>query len=277
MKIGPNEANERDAGRTMMPGVSVVIIACDEAAEIADCLASVEWADEVVLVDSGSRDDTVAIARSCGARVIDAPWSGFGPQKNRGLAACTQPWVLSLDADERVTPALRDEIRRALTDRPAAEVAGFEAPRRSQFCGTWVRHSGWSPDYVLRLFRRELGRFSDDLVHERVVVQGGVERLAAHFLHYSYRTREEVADKTARYAAAGASMLRDRGRRAAWYAPPVHSGFAFLRTFIFRLGLLDGATGFAIATMNARVNWTKYRLLRTAGRVAPKAGGHGGA
>ncbi|MET0917145.1 MAG: glycosyltransferase family 2 protein, partial [Burkholderiales bacterium] len=151
-------------------GLSVILIAKDEEACIARALRSVAWADEIVVVDSGSIDRTVDIARELGARVIvAADWPGFGAQKNRALDLATGAWVLSLDADEWLSAPSADEIRRAL-DVDVAGIAAYRLPRRSSFCGRFMRHSGWWPDYVVRLFRRGRARFSDDIVHERLVV-----------------------------------------------------------------------------------------------------------
>src|SRR5205085_5565784 len=144
---------------------------------------SVQFASEFIVVDSGSTDGTVDIARSQGASVVQTgDWPGFGPQKNRALAQATQPWVLSIDADERVSPQLRDEILDAISqgDTP---FSGWDMPRRSSFCGQSIAHSGWYPDRVTRLFRRERGRFSDDVVHERVVVDGAIGHLRNDLLH----------------------------------------------------------------------------------------------
>ena len=155
----------------MTAPLSVIVITRNEEANIGDCLASAAFARELVVVDGGSSDATVAVARQAGARVeVAADWPGFGPQKNRALALATQPWVLSLDADERVTPQLRDEILRTIASAEARDA--FSMPRRSSFCGQFMAHSGWYPDRVVRLFRRGRARFSDDAVHERVLNDG---------------------------------------------------------------------------------------------------------
>ncbi|MDF3036657.1 MAG: glycosyltransferase family 2 protein, partial [Paucimonas sp.] len=151
--------------------LSVVIITKNEAANIGACLASVAFADERIIVDSGSTDGTIELARQAGATVIEtADWPGFGPQKNRALDAATGEWIFSIDADERVTKELQDEILMVLGN---ARHAAYEVPRLSSFCGRFIRHSGWYPDYIVRLFRKDSGRFSDHLVHERVLVQAG--------------------------------------------------------------------------------------------------------
>src|SRR5690625_4755128 len=159
-----SSACRSDAGS---PVLSVIIITKNEADNIADCLDSVAFADEWIVVDSGSTDDTCRIAREKGADVVStSDWPGFGPQKNRALERASGQWVLSIDADERVTPELAAEIQ-AVLQQPRAD--GYYIARLSNFCGRWIRHSGWWPDYVLRLFRRESARFTDSLVHESVI------------------------------------------------------------------------------------------------------------
>ena len=167
-----------------MPHLSVIIITCNEAANIEACLASVAFADEVIVLDSGSTDATAEMARKIGAVVhVTTDWPGFGPQKNRALALAQHPWVLSLDADERVPPELAKQIRQVVME--GADNA-YEIPRLTQFCGHWIRHCGWTPDYVLRLFKRGSAHFTDDLVHERVELRQGVpSRLTCPQLHYS--------------------------------------------------------------------------------------------
>ena len=200
-----------------MPRLSAIIIAHNEAHNIAACLAGVAFCDERIVVDAGSDDGTVALAEAAGARVVDHDWAGFGAQKNFALAQASGDWVLSIDADERVTPALAAEIRDAIA---SATADGYEVPRSSTFCGTVIRHCGWSPDYVLRLFRRERARFSNDLVHERVICAGAVARLKEPLVHHTIRSREDARAKIERYAEAGAAMLLARGRPvAAWRAP----------------------------------------------------------
>ncbi|HEY2529237.1 MAG TPA: glycosyltransferase family 2 protein, partial [Xanthobacteraceae bacterium] len=160
------------------PKLSAIVITRDEAANIGACLDTLAFCDERIVVDCGSSDGTVDIARGKGARVAHHDFSGFGPQKNYALSLAASNWVLSIDADERVTPELAQAIKRAMTDAGAQEgTNGFELPRISSFCGRPMHHSGWFPDYVLRLFRRGKARFDDALVHERVICDGAVKRL----------------------------------------------------------------------------------------------------
>lgn len=239
--------------------LSVIIIAKNEAGNIRDCIASVAWADEIVVVDSGSTDDTVGIAEEVGARVyMHADWPGFGPQKNRALGYATGDWVLSIDADERVTPELRKDIEQTMRE---AKADGYCCPRLSQFCGKFIRHSGWYPDYVLRLFRRNAGRFSDSLVHEIVLLDGKTARLKNPLLHYSYLTQDDVERKVKQYSSAAAEQMFKAGKKSTWLDAVLSGLWAFVRTYVMRLGVLDGIAGLNIATMNARTTYLKYRKL----------------
>ena len=244
--------------------LSVIIITKNEAANIRACLESVAWADEIVVVDSGSTDGTQEISREFTQHVYVHDWPGFGKQKNRALGYATKNWVLSLDADERVTHDLRLQIESVIAE---SKYDGFYLPRLSQFCGKFIRHSGWYPDYVLRLFRRGKGRFSDDLVHETVLLDGTTGKLGSPLLHYSYRTAEDVERKVQHYADSAARQMRAAGRRATWLDAPLRGSWAFLRTWVLRLGVLDGRAGWDIARMNARTTWLKYNNLRALSRV----------
>lgn len=241
-----------------MGTLSVILITKNEAANIRACLESVAWADERIVVDSGSSDDTVAIARSMGAQVYEHDWPGFGPQKNRALGYATGDWVFSIDADERVTPELRAELEQAMREGGAE---GCYCPRLSQFCGSFVHHGGWYPDYVLRLFKRGKGRFSDSLVHESVQLQGRSAKLKSPLLHYSYLDRADVERKVAHYSDAAAQQMHAAGKRTSLLRAALSAGWAFVRTWVIRLGMLDGRAGWGIAMMNARTTWLKYRKL----------------
>jgi len=241
--------------------LSVVVITRNEAANLRACLESVPFADEIVVVDNGSTDGTPAIARECGAKVLETTdWPGFGPQKNRALALATCDWVLSLDADERVTPDLGAQIRAAMA---AGNVAAFEIPRLTRFCGEWIHHCGWTPDHVLRLFPRGTARFSDDLVHERVVTEPGVRkaRLTSSLLHDSYPTPAHYWRKLEAYSQAWALQHHARGRRTSMARAGAAAFAAFVRSYLLRLGFLDGAMGFAVCTMQAQAAFGKYFAL----------------
>lgn len=236
--------------------LSVALIARDEAHNLGACLAALRWADEIVVVDNGSTDGTRDIARAAGARVIEAAdWPGFGPQKNRALDACTGDWVLAIDADERVTPALRAEIERTLA-QPAFDV--YALPRRSTYAGRFMRHGGWWPDYVARLFRRGTARYSDARVHESLVTDRPVGRLQEPLLHYSFRSLEDVLAKVNRYSTEGAAMLAARGARPGLAGAVLHGVAAFVRTYVLKLGFLDGRFGFMLAVSNAEGSYYRY-------------------
>lgn len=240
--------------------LSVTIITRNSEAVIGRCLASVDWADEIVVVDSGSSDRTLEICREHGAKVRQTTdWPGFGPQKNRALELASSDWVLSLDSDEWVTPELRADLERAIA--APGGMAAFMMPRRSSFCGRFMRHSGWWPDYVVRLFRRGSGRFSDDLVHERVIVEGMTARLSAPILHEAVRNLHEMVEKTNTYSTASAEMRHREGKRGSLITAIVHGLWAFLRTYVFRLGFLDGREGFMLAVINAENSYYRYAKL----------------
>jgi glycosyltransferase involved in cell wall biosynthesis len=243
--------------------LSVILITKNEASNIEACLRSVAFADEIVVVDSGSTDDTVAIARRMGAVVHITPdWPGFGPQKNRALALARHPWVFSIDADERVTPELQAEILAVVQGQGQGQgqgtIAAWEIPRLTQFCGRWIRHCGWTPDLVLRLFRREAARFSDDLVHERVVQSSGATgRLKTSLLHYSYPTPSHYWRKLEQYSQAWARQRHQAGQQTSMVRAAAAGLVAFIRSYFFRLGVLDGAMGFAVCTMQAQAAFGK--------------------
>ena len=239
--------------------ISVTVITKNEAAIIRTCLESVAWADEIIVVDSGSTDGTVEICREYTDKVILTDWPGFGPQKNRALDMATKDWVLSLDADECVTPELREEMQAVMAD-PGGKAA-FAMPRRSSYCGKPMRHSGWWPDYVTRLFRRGRARFSDDLVHERLIVDGPVGRLREPLLHEAFSDLEEVLDTMNRYSTAGARMMRDRKERAGLSTALLHGFWSFLSTYVLRAGFLDGREGLMLAISNAEGTYYKYLKL----------------
>lgn len=239
--------------------LSVIIITKNEAHNIGDCLDSVAFADECIVVDSGSTDDTCAIARARGARVLQTDdWPGFGPQKNRALELATKTWVLSIDADERVTPELAQEIQAVIQD---AALDGYRVARLSNFCGRWIRHSGWWPDYVLRLIRRGTAQFTDALVHESIKSEGRTGTLRQHFLHYPYRDMESLIAKVNQYSTAGAQMMHAKGRTTGIPGIIGHSVWTFIRIYVMRRGFLDGKEGFILAAVGAAGSFFRYSKL----------------
>ena len=243
----------------VQPTLSVILITRNEAAHVAGCLASVAFADEWVVVDSGSTDATFELARGFGATVVSTPdWPGFGAQKNRALAQARGRWVLSIDADERVTPELAASIRAVV--EADGKLAGYEMSRLSSFCGQWMRHGDWYPDRVLRLFRREAGRFSDDRVHERLIVDGPVARLSGELLHDSMPTLESALDKMIRYSSGRAVDKVSAGDTGGLATAVAHALWAFVRCYVLKRGLLDGRLGFVLAVYVAE--GTYYRYLK---------------
>lgn len=249
-----------NAAQTAGAPVSAIVITRNEEAVIRRCLESLAWTREIVVLDSGSTDRTVEICRELGANVHTTDdWPGFGPQKNRALDRATSHWVLSLDADEWVTPALRAEIERVISKADARP--GYAIPRRSSFCGRFMKHSGWWPDYVVRLFRREAGRFSDDRAHERVVLQGRLGRLREPLMHEAVRSIEQMLAKMDGYSSASAQARFQQGRRASLATAVIHGAWAFFRTYVLRLGFLDGREGFILAVANAEGSYYRYVKL----------------
>lgn len=243
------------------PTLSAIVITRNEAHNLHDCLQSMHGlVDEIIVVDSQSSDNTVAIAQQHGAKVSQpADWPGFGPQKNRALDLATCDWVFSIDADERVTPELAAEIKNLLQSGDAN--AAYKVPRLSSYCGKFIHHAGWQPDYVLRLFKRGTARFSDDLVHERVVTEQPVHALKQHLLHYSYLNFSQVLSKVDAYSTASAKQAYARGKRSSVAGALGHGAWAFFRTYIIRRGLLDGAHGLALSISNAETSYYKYLKL----------------
>jgi glycosyltransferase involved in cell wall biosynthesis len=231
------------------------VITKNEEANIGPCLDALAFCDERIVVDAGSADRTVALARERGARVETHDWQGFGIQKNFALSLAQGDWVLSVDADERVSTALAREIERAIA---AGSADGYEIPRLSSFVGREMRHSGWFPDHVLRLFRRGRARFSDDLVHERVICDGPVGRLTEHLAHDSVTRLEQAISRVDRYSTAGAEMLVASGRRVSFAQGITHGMWSFFRAYVLRLGFLDGHAGFLLAIANAEGTYYRY-------------------
>lgn len=241
------------------PGISVVMIAKDAGAHLRESLRSVAWADEIIVLENGSSDDTVEICRERGVQLHQPQgWPGFGPQKNRAMSYAQHEWVLSLDADEIVPPVLADEIRTTIR---SPQHTAYAIPRLSNYCGRWMRHSGWWPDPVLRLFRRDVGRFSDDQVHERLIVQGAAGQLKQHLLHYSFDSLEQVLDKTNRYSTAGALQRQQRGQQGGLGKAILHGWWTFMKTYFFKRGFLDGREGFILAVSNAEGAYYRYLKL----------------
>jgi glycosyltransferase involved in cell wall biosynthesis len=244
--------------------ISATIITFNEAENIRDACRSVEWADEILVIDSESTDATREIAAECGAQVMVNAWPGFAAQKQFGVDAAGHDWIFSLDADERVSPELSASIEK-LRDIDDSHLAdGYRVARRAFYMGRWIRGGGWYPDYQLRLFNRRRGSWGDRLIHESVTMNAGsrVETLRGDLLHYSMRDRahhQRMIEE--RYAPLGArQMLRD-GKRTTRLQSSVAGPLAFLRSFVLKGGWRDGRTGFAIARFAARHASLKHSIL----------------
>jgi glycosyltransferase involved in cell wall biosynthesis len=243
--------------------LSAIIITRNEAANVAACLRSVAFCNERIVVDSGSNDDTVKIAVAAGATVVTHSWAGFGAQKNFALSLARGDWVLSIDADERVSAPLAAEI---LSTIGSASADGYEIARLSTFLGRSMRHSGWFPDYVLRLFRRQKARFTDDLVHERVICKGPIGRLSGVLDHHPVLRLEDAIARVDSYSTAGAEMLAASRRQVSFASGITHGLWSFMRAYIMRLGFLDGREGFLLAIANAEGTYYRYMKAWAAGR-----------
>ncbi len=240
--------------------VSAIVITRNAESTIRRCLESVKWTDEIVVVDSGSSDRTPEICRELGARVYEtSDWPGHGPQKNRALDRAGGDWIVALDSDEWMAPGLRAEVERAIAD-PRGKAA-FAIPRRSSFCGRYMRHSGWWPDHVVRLFRRASARFSEDHTHDRLIVNGSTGRLKAPIMHEAITDLDQMLAKMNMYSTTSARMFHQRGRRASLFTALLHGGWAFFRTYFLRLGFLDGREGFMLAVANAEGSYYRYLKL----------------
>lgn len=243
-----------------MKTLSAVIITRNEAASIGRCLESVRWADERIVVDSGSTDDTCRIAREAGAQVFHKEWQGYGPAKQFGVEKASSCWVLSIDADEEVTPLLAEEIRGVLGSD--SQCHGYYVPRCTLFLGRWIRHCGWYPDHVLRLFRKEYGQFDNAPVHEKVILSGPSGYLRQDLLHYCYPTLERYLDKSNQYTTLGAEIAYQAGRRARWFDIVVRPPASFIAHYVVRQGFRDGIEGFLLSVLSAKAVMVKYAKLR---------------
>ncbi|MFP3797722.1 glycosyltransferase family 2 protein [Paraburkholderia sp. SIMBA_027] len=270
--LSPNRAGREASSRTPRATLSVIVVAMNEAHDIRDCLESVRGlALETIVFDSGSTDGTPDICRALGARVFETDWPGDGPQKNRALAEARGDWVICLDADERLSPELRAEIETLLAQ--GSPHAAFSTPRRSSFCGRFMKHSGWWPDRIVRLFRRGGARFTDVRTHTHLEIDGTTGRFDGPFIHISMPDLHEALDKTNVYSSEGALTMAENGKRSS-LAKALGKGFwAFFRTWVIRAGFLDGAEGLMLAINNAETTYYRYAklaLLTRDGKVAKK-------
>lgn len=240
--------------------LSAVLIVKNEEANLTRCLQSLAWVDEIIVVDTGSTDETAAIALAMGAKIFHIDWRGFGPARRYALEQAAGPWILSIDADEEISSDLRLEIQNVLSAE--SPYVGYYLPRRTRFLDRWISHSGWSPDYVLRLFKKSAGYCSAALVHEQVEVDGSCGRLTNSLRHYSYPTLEDYARKLDQYSTLAAKQMFNDGRKARFYQFILQPPFSFVRKFILQSGWRDGWEGLLIASLTAVGTLMKLAKLR---------------
>ena len=245
-----------------MSKISVYIIAYNESEKISDAINSVLWADEIVVADSYSQDNTANIASELGAKVVQIKFQGFGELRNRAMAACTHDWIFSLDSDERCTPTARDEILATIDDPEAVDA--YYIPRRNYFMGRWIKHSGFFPDYRQpQLFRKGTLQFKDDPVHEEYSIVSDKKDgyLKQAIWQFPYKNLEEVVHKANKYSTLGAEKLSKKGRRGTMLTALSRGLWAFFHMYFLKLGILDGWPGFIIALGNFEGTFYKYAKL----------------
>jgi glycosyltransferase involved in cell wall biosynthesis len=242
-----------------VPKLSVTVITRNESADIAEALASAAWADEIVVVDAESTDDTVAHARRFTDRVVVCPWKGYVAQKNHAASLASHAWILSLDADERVTPALAAEIRQILSGAPSH--AAYRMPRVTRYLGRWIRSTDWFPDHQVRLYDRASAQWTGAYVHEALAVSGSIGQLRGELLHHPYRDLSDHLETIDRYTTLAARQMHESGRRGGLLGLAAHPPLAFLRNYVARAGFRDGVAGFIISAMNAYYVFLKLAKL----------------
>ena len=245
--------------------ITATIITLDEQGHIARAIESLRFCDQVLVVDSGSTDRTVAVAKSMGATVICKDWPGYAAQKNFAAGQARNDWILSLDADEALTPKLAAGIRRLQGSDP--ECAGYDFPRLARYRGRWIRHSGWYPDRKVRLYDRTRGRWVGDYVHETVHVDGTVGHLDGDLLHYTCDSIDAHEANVDRYTDLAARELSDSGRHVGLWRPVLAPFHSFVKSYVLQLGFLDGRAGLTIAYMAARYVFLKYSKARALARA----------
>jgi glycosyltransferase involved in cell wall biosynthesis len=243
----------------MTAKVSALIPTFNEEENLRDCLNSLRWADEIFVVDSFSQDRTLEIAREFSARVAQHEYLNSAAQKNWAIPQAAHPWVLLVDADERVTPELQQEIRGILEEGPRFE--GYWIRRANHFLGRRMKHCGWETDKVIRLFRRDAARYQEREVHAEVDLQGPIPVLRSPLLHYSFRSFKQYWRKMQLYSDWGASQLHREGKRAGWIAIAFRPPIRFLKMYVLRLGFLDGIHGLVLCVLAAFTVFLKYAKL----------------
>jgi glycosyltransferase involved in cell wall biosynthesis len=242
-----------------MPKLSATVITHNEENNIRRCLSSVDWADEIVVVDSGSTDDTKKIASELTQKIFDIKWEGFGKAKDFARDKASHQWILSLDADEMITEDLRKEIQKAIESEEAFD--GYYIPRKSNFLGKWIRHGGWYPDHVLRLFKKDKAKFKHSVVHEKVEVKGKTGYLRNHLLHYTDPNLDHYLGKLNKYTSLSAEELLRKGKRATFMDIVLRPLMGFFKMYFAKRGFLDGLHGLILAVSSAFHVFSKYVKL----------------
>lgn len=248
--------------------ISFCLITLNEESNLPRCLESLkDLASEIVVVDSGSTDATAAVATDFGARFFEQEWLGYVGQKNKALSLAKNDWVFSIDADEVLSPDLRDEVQALKYDGPKDDVVGYDMPRCVCYEGQWIRHGDWYPDRLVRLFRKGAGAFAGGKVHERLEISGRIESLAGDLFHYSFRDAADHWSRCEKYARLWAETQFDQGRKVGPLTPHSRAMFRWFRGYILKHGFLDGGLGLRIANYCAGEVYLKYKLLRRMNRV----------
>jgi glycosyltransferase involved in cell wall biosynthesis len=246
------------AGENMLP-VSVVLVTKNEENNIREALQSIAGVSEIIVVDDFSTDKTVEICREFTEKIFQLEWKGYAAQKQKAIDLAGGPWIFLLDADERFTKPLFEEVKRIVAQK--GEYAGFFVPRRNFFLGRWIRHGGWWPDYTLRLFRKDTAHIEARKVHEKVITSGKAGFLENPLEHFTYRTVSDYLKKMDIYATLSAEELKDKGTKSGIMTMCIHSFFTFLKMYFFRLGFLDGIHGFILAVLYSYYTFLKYLKL----------------
>lgn len=239
--------------------ISAIIITKDEEHSIRECLQSISWVDEIIVVDSESKDQTLKICKEFRAKIFTKSWQGFGPQKNEAIKHAKYKWILSIDADEIITPELKKEIIAITKSNNPSEA--YSICRRSFYCGRLIKFSGWQSDFVVRFFQKKFCKFSDDLVHEKVLVNGVTLKTKSYMIHNAFENFEEVIKKINVYSSLSASMFYKKNRKSSLKKAILHAFWSFIKTYIIKLGFLDGKYGFMLSISNAEGTYYRYIKL----------------
>ena len=243
-----------------MNSISTIIITRNEEKNIRDCLVAVRWTDEIVVVDTGSTDKTVAIAKKITSKVFTHRWEGFGAARQFALSKCTKYWVLSVDADERVTPQLKEEILAALSTGNN-HAAGYAVPIKACFLGRWILHCGWYPAYKTRIFRRDRSSYSESKLHEAIQVQGEILELKSDLLHYTDPNLFHYFEKLNQYTSLGADQIVQEGTEFRVSQLLLRPFWTFIKMYFIKAGFLDGIQGFILCVLSSCYVFTKYAKL----------------